>query len=574
MQRLTGAPPPGPFFSDVVSPPPAGARARQSWRREHVYFGLHSFSREGIPDLHRNPFHNDARAKDDAPWYELADFDSTVGDIKCIWEPSRLDWLLAFAQRAAQGEPGELERLNTWLSDWARNNPPYFGANWKCGQEAAIRVMHFAAAAMVLGQVHRPTPGLRSLLRLHLERIAPTIHYALGQQNNHATSEAAALFIGGTWLATFGEARAQSWQRLGRRWLERCAHDLIESDGTFSQYSVNYHRVMLDTYSLVEVWRRQLGLPGFSAKPLSRLRAATRWLYQMVDPATGDAPNLGANDGARLLPLVDSDYRDYRPSLQLATTLFLGARALRSSGSWDQPLIWLRVAPAPETLGAPASTSFQSGGFFVLRRGHAAAYLRCPGYRFRPSQPDALHLDFWLAGHNILRDAGSYSYNAPAELLRHFDGTEAHNTVQFDGRDQMPRISRFLFGAWLKPRGMEPIRTRHGADVAAAGYRDAWGAEHHRRVSLSERTLRCVDRVAGQARSATLRWRLQPGDWTLSGQTARNGDLRLSVSIEPRAGRASLVQGKESRYYLSSEPLPVLEVELPVPSLVTTTLTF
>jgi hypothetical protein len=61
-------------------------------------------------------------------------------------------------------------------------------------------------------------------------------------------------------------------------------------------------------------------------------------------------------------------------------------------------------------------------------------------FRFRPSQADALHLDFWLAGSNVLRDAGSYSYNTEPEWLNVFPGHNAsHNTVQFDDRDQMPR---------------------------------------------------------------------------------------------------------------------------------------
>jgi hypothetical protein len=99
------------------------------------------------------------------------------------------------------------------------------------------------------------------------------------------------------------------------------------ADGSFSQYSVNYHRLMLDTYSLVEHWRRGLELPAFSPRLYDRLAAATRWLQALTQPETGDAPVLGANDGARLLPLGDSDYRDYRPAVQLAMALFLDRRA-------------------------------------------------------------------------------------------------------------------------------------------------------------------------------------------------------------------------------------------------------
>ena len=39
--------------------------------------------------------------------------------------------------------------------------------------------------------------------------------YALGQQNNHGTSEAAALFIGGSWLEQLGDPRGARWSRIG-----------------------------------------------------------------------------------------------------------------------------------------------------------------------------------------------------------------------------------------------------------------------------------------------------------------------------------------------------------------------
>ena len=40
------------------------------------------------------------------------------------------------------------------------------------------------------------------------------------------------------------------------------------------------------------------------------------------------------------------------------------------------------------------------------------AMLRYPRFRYRPGHADALHLDLWLGDRNILRDGGTYSYNA------------------------------------------------------------------------------------------------------------------------------------------------------------------
>lgn len=154
---------------------------------------------------------------------------------------------------------------------------------------------------------------------------------------------------------------------------------------------------MLDTYSMAEVWRRHWSLPAFSAQLQARL-GASNWLYQMIDRTTGDAPNLGANDGARLLPLTATDHRDFRPSVQLACALFQRADAFGWDGEWSDALRWLGV-PRPEQRVPPArSTHMEAGGYGLLRYGRAFALFNLPHHRHRPSQADALHVDFWLGG--------------------------------------------------------------------------------------------------------------------------------------------------------------------------------
>ena len=187
----------------------------------------------------------------DKPWWKIPDFDPNVGDIKLIWEVSRFDFLIPMAQRSSIGKSGEIERLNEWLSDWNLNNPPYLGINWKCGQEASIRVIHLIAAAWILEQEESPELALDTFIRIHLQRIFPTLGYAIGQANNHGTSEAAALFVGGNFI---GGEYGSKLSKIGRRLLENRASLLIAKDGTFSQYSVVYHRLMLDTYSFAEAW--------------------------------------------------------------------------------------------------------------------------------------------------------------------------------------------------------------------------------------------------------------------------------------------------------------------------------
>jgi hypothetical protein len=559
VQRLRAERSQGPFFR-VSTRQERRIRPSPLWKHSAHYFGWFDLplvdSRP--PDWHWNPF--SSMRLSGKEWWNIQTFDRDVGDIKAIWELSRFTWALAMAERAAAGDVHEVERLNAWLNDWCRCNPPYRGANWICGQEASIRVLHMASTALILDQHRNPLPVLIALVSTHLRRIASTVSYGVAQDNNHGTSEAAALFIGGSWLRHAGDANGEPFERHGRSLLENRVQRLIETDGTFSQYSVNYHRMLLDTLSIAECWRRQMVLPEFSSHFYRKAAVATHWLFAMVDPANGGAPNVGANDGAHLLQFSGSDYRDYRPSVQLAMTLFAGKRAYSSDGTFNTPLHWLGVR-APEAVTAcPNTVQFDDGGFTVMHSGGWRVLLRYPKFRFRPSQADALHVDVWHNGRNILRDGGTYSYSADDSVRENFESCVAHNTIQFDSRDQMPRLGRFLFCHWLHTSAVDPINQSKAALESAAGYRDWKGVTHDRHVRLSPPTLVIIDSVQGFKRSAVLRWRLVPGNWKLSGTTVSGAEFSLSVTASMPVVRCELVEGEESLHYLQRTPLPVLEI--------------
>lgn len=558
------------FFNPIDEQGLFDLPVNDQWLEQQCYFGWKVNKAVTIPDWHHNVLTQQRVQQPKQNWWQIGDFDDTLGDIKGVWEASRFDWVIGLAQSAATGDVSGIKKLNDWLADWCEHNPPYKGVNWKCGQEASIRVLHLAMATLILNQHIDSATGLIELIKAHLKRIAPTISYAMAQDNNHGTSEAAALFVGGSWLMSLGDSSGQAYYKKGRYWLENRAKRLIEKDGGFSQYSVTYHRVMLDTYSMVEVWRMKLDLPDFSKALYSKLTAATNWLYQFTQLKSGDAPNLGANDGARLFPLTACDYRDFRPSVQLAAVIFAKARALEQIGDWDLPIKWLGLSLPKDSLLSHKSTHFDQSGYFTLRNDRGFVMLNYPKYRFRPSQCDALHLDVWLDGDNLLRDGGTYSYNAGQEFIDYFGGVKSHNTIEFDDRDQMPRLSRFLLGDWLKPRQVEDIVEQNGVQQCQAGYTDTKKATHIRNVSLVENQLTIVDEVSGFADKAVLRWRLNNSNWKIEGNTITNGVQTISVSANVELKRFEMTTGWESRYYFDKEEIPVLEVEVSQAATLTT----
>lgn len=544
----------GPFFEESAVPP-RELSAPRIWRDQGLLFGAYPLAVTDAPPAWTKDPLPEPCAQGPAPdvllpWWQIGDFEGS--DIKRIWELSRFDWAMAFAQQARVGDADALKRLNYWITDWAKANPAYYGPNWKCAQEASIRLLHLSIAALILGTEKQVPEPLQRLIDAHVRRIAPTLSYARAQDNNHATSEAAALFVAGAWQSLSNVKGGSALVSKGRELLERSVARLFAPDGSFSQYSLNYHRLALDSLSIAEVWRRRAALPEFTAIWRGRAAAASDWLRVLIDPASGDAPNLGANDGANLLPLADAGYRDYRPSAQLASVLFRDARAL-PPGPWDDALQWLSITAPDLVLPVPQQAIFDHGGYAVLRRNGVMALLRYPRFRFRPSQADSLHVDLWRNGDNLLRDGGSYSYNTDERWIDYFGGVQSHNSIEFDGRPQMPRLSRFLLGDWLETETSGPTESGF-----AASYRHRAGWMHLREVRLSEE-LKVIDRVDGFRREARLRWRLAPGEWKIEGHSVTNGSDRLTISADVPIQSLALVTGWESRHYLEKTELPVLE---------------
>lgn len=535
-------------------------------------FGWQVIANDGTPpDWHVNPIDSNLSCRSQAPWWTIADFSSEVGDIKYIWELSRMDWVVAFAQKAGFGDKQAISKLNEWLDDWERENPPFFGVNWKCGQETSIRVMHFAMALLALGQLQKASHRALTFIDNHLARIKPTLSYAEGQSNNHATSEAAALYIGGLILNAHGIKSGSRYRDLGRKRLHTYVDTLFAKDGSFSQYSINYHRVALDTLSLVEVFRSSFQDDKFADEYLIRARAATDWLAAMIMTHDGKVPILGHNDGASLLTLPNTDYSDYRPSVQLARLLFNDQRAFPPSPQNDV-LALLQLNNATTQCSPQDSVHLDGGGVVILRNARAAALLKYPKFRFRPSQSDLLHVDLWVDGINLLRDGGTYSYNASPDITDYFGGVESHNSVQFDGHDQMPRLSRFLFGAWPKAKNVR-VDLNGTNPSAQAAYTDHWGGEHQRSIELFEDHLMVLDTVSGRCEETVLRWRLPVDDWALTTSGVSNGTTTIEISAD-KPFDLSLTHGKESRYYGQMQDVTVLEARFHGPTAIKSKIQF
>lgn len=534
--------------------------------REGV-FSFYSWDRKslGFPPAWQTNAYTSEVVPSSEHWSRLADFG--FGDIKHVWELSRFGWVYPLVRAYARdGDRAHAETFELLLEDWMEKNPPNLGPQWKCGQEVAIRLMAVLWGSFGLPVNSEIRESVRRLAWVSGKRIAANIEYALQQSNNHGLSEAAGLWSIGLLFPEFAEA--SRWKARGRKLLETQAGTLIYDDGGCSQSSFNYERVMLDVLSwcvrLGEIYDEPLGECVREA-----MSKGVALLWQCQDELSGQLPNYGANDGALLLPLTNADYADFRPSLQLAS-IVSNERRLYQLGTQDEGLLWFygeKVFERPVCQDVRGDFEASDSGYFTLRNAQGFLFMRCGRYHHRPSHADQLHVDLWWRGKNVLIDSGTYSYNAAKPFDEAFKGTRFHNTVQVDDRDQMDKVSRFLWLPWS--RGVIEDKDDGSLTARHDGFERLADPVSHRRVILrvGDIGFLVTDYLRGQEESHSFKtqW-LLPGDAEQQEDgtvvlRAGNGKIyyvqmwctQAEWSLSWEAAEDGCAKGWYSRYYMRKE---------------------
>ncbi len=511
-------------------------------------------------------------------------------DIKFIWEPNRFAFVYTLVRAyAATGDEKYSQAFWQLIQDWADHNPPNTGPNWMDGQEIALRLMAWTFGFQQFFNSPSSTPQRIGNFTLYVaaqaERIYKNIGYAISTRSNHTVSEAFGLWMVGL---LFPELKAaKQYFNLGKRLLEEQAAKQIFPDGSYSMYSLNYHRFILHIY-LYMIRLSQLNQSPVSTLILQKVTSSLEYLSHLINPQTGEMPAYGSNDGALVLPLNNCDFTDYRPLLQLGWYITRGER-LFEPGPWDEDLFWLygeeALLPGPSPTGrrAPAqsssplgrgvmdegASSFPYGGIYLLHNANSRAFIRCTDFTARPSHADQLHVDLWIRGYNIACDAGTYLYSGEGHWRNGLARTAAHNTVTVDGKDQMTMLSRFTWINWAKGRVLEHT------DKLWQGEHDGYKPVRHVRTVMAlegDRWLVIDDLEADEPHRYALHWLLNdfPFEQKDNSVLLSLHGMKYKVQVGINEGNSKIAilradpnstRGWRSRTYGHKEPAISLSLE-------------
>ncbi|MEN9562510.1 MAG: hypothetical protein RIR73_754, partial [Chloroflexota bacterium] len=582
---------------------------------ELKYFSHEYHQTNFPPNWHKDPITN-YQLPTTLHWSQISD-DSTT-DIKFIWEPNRFAFVYTLVRAyAATGDEKYPQAFWQLIQDWADHNPPNTGANWKDGQEIALRLMAWTFGFYAF--IHSPsTTNLQisqftQYVASQAERIHANIGYAISTRSNHTISEAFGLWMVGLLFPELKDAK--TYFPLGKRLLEEEAAKQIFPDGSYAMYSLNYHRFILHLYLYaIQLGKFNQDNPSlraaffaakqshdqargllraedhrprndgieFSDEFKKQIANSIQYLSHLINPTTGHMPVYGSNDGALVLPLNNCDFTDYRPLLQLGSVITTG-QPMFEPGDWDEDVFWIcgeeltakHAKDAKKEQGFLRALSelggknFPDGGTYILRNTNSHTILRCTNFISRPSHADQLHMDLWMGAHNIAIDAGTYLYSGEGIWRNGLARTSAHNTVTVDGKDQMTLVSRFTWTNWAKGKVLKQTENLW------QGEHDSYKPVNHKRTVMAlegDRWLIIDDLAANEPHHYTLHWLLNDVSFT-----QKENSLLLNYEASTYKIQTGLINGEgkfttlradpnstygwRSRYYAHKEPAISLLLE-------------
>lgn len=349
------------------------------------------------------------------------------GDARVVWEPARLQQLVAlalvardFPERRAQA----VALIEGEFLSWTKANPPYLGVHYLSAMECALRLIAcchaFDIAREWLTRRDAVFSGLAQLAGSHAHLIEKrlSLHSSAG---NHTIAEAAGLVYAGTLFPEY--ASAARWKARGLALLAGEADRQVLGDGCGAEQAFCYARLVAELYGLV---RRLLEHTGESVPaPLGEAFDRAAAFLREFAPTPRELPRLGdGDDGSALLPQLMIVWEN-QPARRVASPHY-------SQYTSRAPAFRVLLDHAP--LSKPPTYA----------HGHA----------------DALSLTLDYAGVPILIDPGTFSYTGDPRWRRYFRSTRAHNTVAVDGLDQADQVSAFV---WSRPYHARLVRREQDA---------------------------------------------------------------------------------------------------------------
>jgi len=499
-------------------------------------------------DWHYNPM-TQVRADKNKKWYSIPDFDKSRGDIKVFWEPSRFCHFYYLSRSYMLTKDIKYyDAFSIQLKGWIENNKYSYGLNYKCGQEASIRMINALINFSVFKHYCLTTVEDEENIKLIIEgsykKVLSNFFYAHRCiRNNHTISELAGMIVG-AYCCNDQKAINKAYKIL-----EQEIRKQILPDGAYIQNSFTYQRLALQLFEfIISISEKTKKLLSDNAK--EAILSCNLLMYQMIAD-NGDMPNYGSNDGAHIFPINSCGYRDFRPTINCVFSLIKGKR-IYENGLYDEEILWFNKKPI-ESIGfnfvEKKSMAFPYAGLYSLRDKDLFLMIVLRNKENSSGQSDQLHVDLWYKNKNILCDSGSYSY-ADAKGIE-LAGMMGHNTLEIDNLKQEKKIGNFK--SYDRAYG-EDIEHQDKYFKGTLVYN---GNMHTRKIEIKDEQVIIEDCLSEAFENAVLRFNIDADyvDGKIQVSKAECFELLFDKNAEINCSNKNV-----SRYYFTTEPIKQISI--------------
>lgn len=385
-------------------------------------------------------FYDDAEQRIDVDWQDLwGGTESIPGSAQVLMSDFTFMPTLTNAYLNESDPEKRAAYAKAWMDislDFFADNPSWPQArNLSAGKRLAQLVSAFSvfrtepateAGDLVayLSGLHETTDFLTQVLQIHVG-------------NNWYMSMARSIYSAAVYLPEFRESLG--WESFAVRSVERFLRAYMQSDGVYREPTFNYQAYVAD---LINTMTKVADANGREL-PDAIIQAAD-WIADVLFATRkpdleaaliGDTPNTDA-----------------------------GMSAIRTTGernSWSD-FTWIgsgRTEGRPPTLGStlyPISFAVQRSGWdadaqYMLINNHNSSYTASHRH------PDDLSLVMSAYGRPLIVDSGVGDYSATPTNDWMRRTTEAHNTIEVDGKPQAPGVARTM-SLWRSSAGLDVYR--------------------------------------------------------------------------------------------------------------------
>ncbi len=391
-------------------------------------------------------------------------------DVKYTWEFNRHQFLtyLGFAYYYTKDERYAKE-FKHLIIDWIKSNPPLRGINWYSGLEISIRLITWIFTLYFFDDSKEiNNEEFFKKIFISLFQHAYYLKYFYTRSSfNHTVGDLFGIYF---FSKIFKELKPiKKWENYFFKKFKKQIYLQTRLDGTNIEQSVNYHRFVLEFFSLFLI----LNPNALDQAEREIIEKMYNYLLFSIKP-NKSFPLIGDLDDGKVLLLTFHNKNPFNILLNLGSILFQRENLKNLSETIEIPSILLLGIEGYKTFNNLKSQEprkkikyFRNAGYAIMRNNWTskANYIFVDNGNFGPKSAGHSHSSisnfvFSHKGKDIIIDSGTYTYNKSLNERNLFRSSKAHNVLTINSENQAKLGTYFAWGT--KPKIKRSFKENNG----------------------------------------------------------------------------------------------------------------